>query len=176
MIACAFTGPVPGSASSSSLVAVLMLTAASARLENSRVTISSRSLFIRVPLQGMSGCAAPPPRAMSDAPPLTRREWYGLTPDRASPGLRTHPRSMQKHAGPREIVFTSCRPGVARAPETSLRLAGGGACVALAGSSGDLALRGARRCGRLCVPLARHLGGGRAAHREIGLELFETLG
>src|ERR1700682_3815871 len=46
MIACALTGPISGKASSSSLVAVLILTAASANAENSSVTSNSTNLFI----------------------------------------------------------------------------------------------------------------------------------
>src|SRR5213078_1644257 len=46
MIACALTGPISGKASSSSLVAVLIFTAASANAENSSVTSNSRNLFI----------------------------------------------------------------------------------------------------------------------------------
>src|SRR5450755_1908207 len=48
MIACALTGPISGKASSSSLVAVLILTAASANAENSSVTSNSRNLFIHL--------------------------------------------------------------------------------------------------------------------------------
>src|SRR5216683_2416620 len=51
MIACALTGPISGKASSSSLVAVLILTAASANAENSSVMSNSRNLFIH-PSQG----------------------------------------------------------------------------------------------------------------------------
>src|SRR6202521_3145600 len=54
MMACALTGPISGKASSSSSVAVLILTAASANAENSSVTINSRNLFIH-PSQEKSG-------------------------------------------------------------------------------------------------------------------------
>src|SRR3989442_1411359 len=46
MIACALTGPMPGNASSSSLVAVLIFTAASANAENSSIANSSTSRFM----------------------------------------------------------------------------------------------------------------------------------
>src|SRR6266567_681618 len=46
MMACAFTGPISGSASSSSFDAVLIFTAASANAEKSSVTSSSTNLFI----------------------------------------------------------------------------------------------------------------------------------
>jgi hypothetical protein len=48
MIACAFTGPISGSASRSALLAVLMFTAAKASAENSTVTSSSTNLFMVV--------------------------------------------------------------------------------------------------------------------------------
>src|SRR5437016_988841 len=55
MIACALTGPMPGSASSSSFVAVLIFTAASANAENSSITSSSRNRFIFASLEMVSG-------------------------------------------------------------------------------------------------------------------------
>src|SRR5437016_3094915 len=64
MMACAFTGPISGSASSSSFDAVLMFTAASANAEKSSVASSSTNFFM-VPSERVDGRAGASARGLA---------------------------------------------------------------------------------------------------------------
>src|SRR4051794_19449011 len=102
MMACAFTGPMPGRPSRSSLLAVLMLMAARANAENKRPT-SSRSNRVMSSSKGPKPCSEPD----------RDRPGHALTPDHLR-GLTSGRGEQAADVARDTVVDGDGRRGIAR--------------------------------------------------------------